>query len=65
MAIKTNNSLSPLKPYDESKWESFNLYDNMTFVWDSEMEKHHALESGNVIKGYRCKVDEPYEIRHE
>lgn len=55
--------LTPLKPY-ENKQDYIALYDNMPFEWDPDNERQLTLESGNVIKGYRCKIMEPYEIKH-
>ncbi|TAH73781.1 MAG: hypothetical protein EWM47_02290 [Anaerolineaceae bacterium] len=64
MAAESNYSLSPLKPYDETMWDYFSLYDNMPYVWNADNEKRLTLESGNIIKGYRCQIKEPYEIKH-
>ncbi len=64
MTSESKYDLSPLKPYDETMWENFTLYDNMPYVWDTDYERRLTLESGNLIKGYRCKIKEPYEIKH-
>ncbi len=64
MTTKSNYSLSPLKPYSENMWDYFALYDNMPYEWDMDYEKRLTLVSGNVIKGYRCKIKDPYEIKH-
>lgn len=55
---------NPTRPYDESMWDHFYMYDKVPYSWDSDYEKHLRLESGNVIKAYRCKIQEPYEIKH-
>lgn len=64
MATESYYSLSSLKPYDETMWDYFPLYDNMPYEWNMENEKSIRLVSGNVIKGYRCKLKEPYQIKH-
>lgn len=56
-----------LRPYDDSMWDKWSMYENMPYSWDPDLnvEKRLALESGNVIKGYRCNMkDKPYEIKH-
>lgn len=57
-------SLSPHKPYDDNIWNRFTLYDNMPYVWDADSVRQLKLVSGNVIKGYRCRMKESYEIKH-
>ncbi len=64
MSTLSNYSLSPLKPYDEIIWEQSSIYDSMPYVWDMESERIFTLVSGNVIKGYRCRIKEPYKIKH-
>lgn len=57
---------APLKPYDDSMWEKWSLYDSMPYIWDPDLnpDKRLALESGNIIKSYRCLIKEPYEVKH-
>lgn len=64
MTTKFDYSLSPVKPYEETMWDHYTLYDNMPYEWDTDNEKHLTYESGNIIKGYRCQTKEPYEIKH-
>lgn len=64
MSTLSINSLSPLKPYDENTIHHITLYDNMPYEWDTDNEKRLTLVSGNIIKGYRCKIKEPYKIKH-
>lgn len=64
MTTNYDFSLSPHRPFDESMWDQFILYDNMPYTWSPDNEMHLTLESGNVIKGYRCRIQEPYEIKH-
>ena len=56
-----------LRPYDDSMWDRYSMYDNMPYVWDSDLnvEKIFNRVSGNLIIAYRCKIKEPYEIKHE
>lgn len=57
---------NPVKPYDESIWETWNMYDNMPYYWDPDLydTKKLTMESGNVIKAYRCLIKEPYEVKN-
>lgn len=64
MAAESNYSLNPLKPYDETILDYFSLYDNMPYEWNMDNDKTLRLVSGNLIKSYRCKIKEPYEIKH-
>lgn len=65
MSSEAYYNLSALRPYDETMWDNNTLYDNMPYEWSMDTGKVIALESGNVIKGYRCKIKEPYEIKHK
>lgn len=58
MSITYDHAFDLLRPYDDSMWEHFHLYDNMPYTWNSDLEKHIALVSGNLIKGYRCNITE-------
>ena len=64
MSTVSNYYLSPLRPYNENVWEFSTLYDNMPYEWDTNNERCITLVSGNIIKGYRCKITEPYEIKY-
>jgi len=59
---------TPLSQYDDSLWERNSMYDNMPFVWNSDLnvEKVFAKVTGNVIKASRCVIEKgkPYEIKH-
>lgn len=56
-----------VRPYDDSMWERYSIYDNMPYVWDADLNAMHIFTtvSGNLIKSYRCKILEPYEIKHK
>ena len=57
----------PVKPYDDSLWERWSMYDRMPYVWDPDLnvEKIFTKVSGNIIKSYRCQVKESIEVKHE
>jgi len=60
-----SHAFDPLRPYDDSMWDRFSLYDNMPYTWDSNIEKKISLISGNLIKSYSCVLtDEPYVIKN-
>lgn len=65
MSIKRLEA-APIKTYDDSIWNQFEMYDNMPYVWNSDLSSEMilALESGNIIKAYRCIVKDPYEIKN-
>lgn len=56
-----------LRPYDDAMSDQFSMYDKMPFTWnpDFNVERVFRKESGNIIKAYRCKVEEPIEIKHD
>jgi hypothetical protein len=66
--VNTRNEqkTAPIKPYDESMWENWSMYDNLPYIRDLDLraDKTLAIESGNVIKSYRCQIKEPYEVKH-
>lgn len=64
MSTRNDHTLNPLRPYDDTMWDQFYLYDNIPFEWDSDYEKPITLVSNNLIKSYRCKIKEPYLIKH-
>ncbi len=57
---------APVKPFEESVWDRWSMYDNMPYVWDPDLgdTKRFTLESGNIIKAYRCLITEPFEVKH-
>jgi len=67
--VDTMNSkeYTRVSPYDDSQWDYNSMYDNMPFVWnpDLNVEKIFSKDTGNLIKAYRCKIIEPYEIKHK
>lgn len=58
---------TPVSPYDDSQWDRYSLYDNMPFVFDSDLnvEKIFTRFTGNLIKYYRCKIIDPFVIKHK
>lgn len=67
MDTKNNEDKITLKPYDDSMWDRNSMYDKMPYVWDPDLnvEKTFKKFSGNIIKFYRCHIEEPYEVKHE
>lgn len=67
MNTKKNNNYTPVKPYDDSMWDQTSMYDRMPYVWNSDLnvDKVFNKVSGNIIKSYRCKMNEPLEVKHE
>lgn len=67
--METNNAVkaTPVKPYDASAWDNWSLYDNMPYIWnpDLNLERDFKYETGNIIKGYRCKITDSIEIKHD
>lgn len=57
----------PVRSYDVSKVDYNSIYDHMPYIWDTDlnMERRIIRESGNIIKSYRCLMNETYEIKHE
>jgi hypothetical protein len=67
--METNTAVmtTHMKPYDNSSWERWSMYDNMPYVWDPDLNVERVFKyiTGNVIKGYRCNINESIEIKHE
>lgn len=66
MDLKRERKHTPVRPYDDSIWDSDSMYDRMPYVWDPDMnvEKVFKKVSGNIIKSYRCKLENPIEVKH-
>jgi hypothetical protein len=65
MSERDDHTFDFMRPYDDSMWDHFDLYDNMPYRWSSDEEKRITLISGNLIKSYRYKViNEPYIIKN-
>lgn len=58
---------SQMKPYDDSIWENWLIYDNIPYEQDPELFKDRVFKSitGNIIKSHRIQMVEPYELKHE
>ena len=67
MDDKKEENNPPLKPYDDTIWEDWSLYDNMPYVWNHDLSTGNTLsyESGNLIKAYRYKLQDPYELKYK
>lgn len=67
MSAKNEKDNIQAKPYDDSLWDRYSMYDKMPYTWDPDLnvEKIFHRFSGNVIKAYRCMIKEPFEVKHE
>lgn len=67
--MQTNSEVkaAPVRPYDDSMWDRTSMYDRMPYVWDPDLNVERIFKkiTGNVIKGYRCKIEEPFEVKNE
>lgn len=55
---------SPVKPYDDSIWDHWLIYEDITYTRDNDLCDYLSLNSGNVIKFYRCLIKESYELKN-
>ncbi len=53
-----------LRPFDSSLNEDYSMYDKLPYEKDIDLcgPDKIALESGNIIKFYQCKMDDTYQI---
>lgn len=67
MSARNEKKETPVKPYDDSLWDRYSMYDKMPYVWDTDLNVERAFTkvTGNVIKSYRCKMNEPLEIKND
>jgi len=64
---KKENKVAPLKPYDDTAWDRWSMYDKMPYMWDPDLnvEKIFTKISGNIIKSHRCITKDSIEVKHE
>ena len=67
MDIKNGTHTPKTRPYDDSMLENWLLYDNMPFSRDPALfvDQSFKTVSGNIIKSYRIRLNEPYELKEE
>ncbi|HWT74576.1 MAG TPA: hypothetical protein VN258_07630 [Mobilitalea sp.] len=67
MDTKKEKIGTSVRPYDDSMWDRNSMYDRMPYVWDPDLnvEKVFRKVTGNIIKAYRCKIEEPIEVKYE
>lgn len=67
MNNKKDQNNVPERPYDDSMWDHYSMYDRMPYVCDPDLnvEKIFTRVTGNIIKSYRCQIKEPYEVKHK
>jgi hypothetical protein len=65
--IRKDKKTAPIKPFDDTIWEKWSIYDNAPYIQNVDMrsDNNFALVSGNIIKSYRCLIKEPYELKNE
>lgn len=61
MANSEEKKYTPILPFDITQGERIRMYDNMPYVHDVDLcnKDTVALESGNVLKFYRCAKQPP------
>lgn len=59
-----DKKFSPILPYDASQFDSFYIYDHVTYVRDINLAPNDSigLHSDNMIKYFRCEDLEPVPI---
>lgn len=67
MEAANDKAFSRANKYDNTLMEYNSMYDRMPFVWDTDLNVERILTkvTGNLIKFYRCKMNEPYELKHK
>lgn len=53
-----------LAPYNESMQDICTIYDHLSYTMDVDIcsREEHKVESGNVIKGFRCIISNIFTI---
>lgn len=66
LEMTNEQNINSNKPYDDSMWDQWQLYDHSPYVCDRDLcGNRFTYESGNVIKSYRYVLKEPYELKYE
>ncbi len=67
MDRKKGQKTAPVRPYNDTIWDRWSLYDDIPYVQDKSIcsAENIAIISGNIVKAYRCLIKEPYKINHE
>ncbi len=61
-----DKTYTPLLPYDSSIGEYFSTYDTMPYRCDRDRcHSNIATKSGNIVKYFEYRMEEPREIRSE
>lgn len=55
-----------LNPYDSALEDNLSMYDKLPYQRDANLCNRDSLGlvSGNILKNYRCKMNEPYEVKN-
>lgn len=53
-----------LAPYDDSMLFISTIYDHLIYIMDVDLcpRDAHKLESGNIIKGFRCNNNSNFQV---
>ncbi len=67
MGTKKNKDYVSVRPYDDSMWDRYAMYDKIPYVWNSDLviEKTFHIFSGNIIKYYQYQMKDSIEVKHE
>lgn len=67
MKTMNENTVAPVRPYEDSMPDYSTMYDRMPYVWDTDLniERVYRKVTGNIIKAHRCKIEEPIEVKHK
>ena len=60
------NSLTHLRPFEFTVPDTIAMYDQLPYIRDVNLCNKNTLtlESGNVIKAFRCHIADTYPIHH-
>lgn len=60
------NFITHLRPFEFTVPDTITMYDKLPYKWDVNLcnRNNIALESGNIIKSFRCNFTNYYEINH-
>lgn len=63
----SEKNYKPILPYENTSYEDYSMYDNTRYVRDYNHipPETIAMESGNVVRYYRCAAAEPVKVGGE
>lgn len=64
--IHNNQNIPSNKPYDDSLWDCWTIYDKVEYVQNKDdCHNYQKIVSGNIVKYYRCAMKDAYEVNHD